>query len=405
MRAGITLILLVLLVLPVPAVAQSRTVSPDEVALRVEVEETAETPLEHEMIMIRILGTYRRHITREALRQPDLSGFNWSQLGPDRWWEERVGGRMVKRFERRMALYPDEAGTLTVGAFTHNLTLTDESDDWFEYPVRSEPFTIEVAPAPRTDAWWFPVRRLRISDKWSNAPDQLAPGEGVLRIVQVEALGVTPEMIPPMPELTSPSAMIFAHPEKRLVDVSPEGPVTRAFWRWTIRPTNDLSTIVEPITFSYFDTTERRHREVVITPQRVAYGDRAAPDPIVAEAVPTGAARLPGWWVLALGAGVFAGGVYHGLAGRKFSPARALRRFAAFDPLRRRLRRAARSGNARDMRRALAALIRRDGPDAVRLDGLGRLDRAIFAPGASPPDLKALSRRLCTPNPRAGTNG
>ncbi len=371
----------ILALLPAFAMAQSRTVLPDEVALRVEVEDMAATPMEREMIIIRIQGTYRRHVTREALQQPDLSGFNWSQLGPDRWWEERIGGRMYKRFERKMALYPDTAGSLTVGAFTHNLTLTDESDNWFEYPVSSEPVTIEVAPAPQGEDWWFPVRRLRISDKWSNAPDQLEPGEGVLRIVQIEALGVTPEMIPPMPDLTSPSAMIFAHPEKRLVDLSPEGPVTRAFWRWTIRPTNDTSAIVEPISFAYFDTTERTHREAVITAQRVAYNAGSVPAAAVAMD-PARQARLPGRWALVLGLCVFVGGVVYGISGRRFSRAQVYGCFPILDRLRLRMWRAARSGDARAQRRAIAALLQRDGADPVLLERLQQVDRVIFAPKA-----------------------
>lgn len=399
------MICLIVALVPAVAGAQSRIVLPEEVALRVEVEDSAATPMEQEMILIRIQGTYRRHITREALQQPDLSGFNWSQLGPDRWWEERIDGRMYKRFERKMALYPDASGTLTVGAFTHNLTLTDESDNWFEHPVRSEPVTIEVAPAPQGEDWWFPVRRLRISDNWSNAPDQLVPGEGVLRIVQIEALGVTPEMIPPMPELTSPSAMIFAHPEKRLVDLSPEGPVTRAFWRWTIRPTNDTSAIVEPISFAYFDTTERAHREAVITAQRIAYNAGPVPDAQAEMLPPPVPARLPGLGALALGFCVFAGGVLYGITGRRLSAVHVFRRLAFFDPLRRSLWRAARSGDVRAMRRAAAALLQRDGSDPVVLERLQQLDRVIFAPNAARPDLVGLARDLCATVRRADTNG
>jgi len=399
------IICLVLTVLPAFVVAQSLTVLPEDVSLRVEVEETIDMPVEREMIIIRILGTYNRHITLESLQQPDLQGFNWSQLGPDRWWEERIEGRLMKRFERKMALYPDTPGKLTIGTFTHNLTLTDEGDDWFDYQVLSDPVSIEVAPAPAGEDWWFPVRRLRISDKWSNTPDQLVPGEGVLRIVQIEALGVTPEMIPPMPELTSPSAMIFAHPEKRLVELSPQGPVTRAFWRWTIRPTNDTSAIVEPISFTYFDTTERAHREVVISAQRIAYNAGPTPQARSEVVVIPPSGRLPGLGVMALGLIVLAGGVLWGVWGRQFDALRAMQRFAIFDPLRRQLRRAVRAGDARAARRAAAAILKRDGTERVSVGSLRQLDRQIFAPGAAQFDLHAFLRDLDGQRQRADTNG
>jgi len=304
-----------------------------------------------------------------------------------------------------MALYPDTPGKLTIGTFTHNLTLTDEGDDWFDYQVLSEPVSIEVAPAPASEDWWFPVRRLRISDKWSNTPDQLVPGEGVLRIVQIEALGVTPEMIPPMPELTSPSAMIFAHPEKRLVELSPQGPVTRAFWRWTIRPTNDTSAIVEPISFTYFDTTERAHREVVISAQRIAYNAGPTPQARSEVVVIPPSGRLPGLGVMALGLIVLAGGVLWGVWGRQFDALRAMQRFAIFDPLRRQLRRAVRAGDARAARRAAAAILKRDGTERVSVGSLRQLDRQIFAPGAAQFDLHAFLRDLDGQRQRADTNG
>ena len=385
-----TRVLLVLLICwPVAGWGQSREVRPEELRLRVEIEQTAYQPYRGEMILVTIRGQYRRHVTRERLEQPALDGFSWSQLGPDRWVEARIRGRPAKMFERRMALYPERAGELTIGAFTHHLTLTDAGDDWFEHPLQSEPVTIDVAPAPAPAAAWFPVKRLRISDDWSNAPDQLAPGEGVLRVLRIEALGAMPGMIPPMPDLRSPSGLIFAHPEKRLVELTPEGPVTYAFWRWTIRPGNDTSAIVEPIRLTYFDTAMRRSREVTISPQRVAYGTVL---PTLAEAAPVQAARLPGAWPALSGGSVFLLGLWLALRGWRIEGLSRLHSFAVLDPLAWRMRLAARSGDAREMRRAAAAMLARDGAHPARRALLARLDRAIYGCAPLTLDLPELAR-------------
>ncbi|MEX0317172.1 MAG: hypothetical protein AB3N21_04445 [Ruegeria sp.] len=393
-------LILCLMLWPVPALAQSKTVLPSELSLGVNVEEGVGTPFTREMVLLTIRGLYRRHITRESLIQPDFDGFSWSQLGPDSWTEERIGGRTVKVFTRRMAVYPDRAGTLTIGPFTHVLTLTDEGDDWFEHRIQSEPLTIEVAAAPQDQGWWFPVRRLEVSDQWSNAPDQLKPGEGVLRVVRIEALGATPEMIPPMPELTSPSAMIFPHPEKRLVELTPQGPVTYAFWRWTIRPTNDTSTIVEPLSFTYFDTVQRAAQEVTISAQRVAYGA------VTAEPAPTPqpveAAVLPGWPVALVAGLVFAFGTGLGMWGRRLIGLRALRRFTVLDPLAWRMRRRAWAGDTPGLRRAATALMRRDGASQARADLIREFDRAWFAPGQPSPDPVSFARRFLRAAPSTG---
>ncbi len=383
--------LLVLLMLwPLTLHAQTREVDPEDLQLTVKVLEQAETPYAREMVMILIRGVYQRHITREKLEQPDLPGFNWTQLGPDTWREERIRGQKVKVLERRMALYPERAGTLTIGAFTHNLTLTDENDNWFEHAITSEPVTIEVAPAPALPdgGWWFPARRVQVADNWSNAPDQLTAGEGVLRIVRVEAVGVTPEMVPPMPELTSPSAMIFPHPEKRLIELSPEGPVTYTFWRWTIRPTNDRSTIVEPISFSYFDTVNREMREVVISAQRVAYDEAALLPP----PPPENPAPLPGWPMVLAALVALGAGLAWILKGQRADRAALLRRLPLLDPQVRALRRAARAGDAAATRSAARAILRRDGVTGSHL--LDGFDRAHFGRQARAVDLRAFASAL-----------
>lgn len=383
----------ILMALPGLALAQSKTVLPDDLELWVEVTETEYTPFVREMVLITIKGIYRRHITREKLVQPDLEGFSWTQLGDDTWRDERINGELVKTFKRRMAVYPARPGTLTIGAFTHQLTLTDEGDDWFDHQIMSAPVTIDVVAAPLSEDWWFPVKSLQVSDQWSNAPDQLVPGEGVLRVVRVEALGVTAEMIPPMPTLHSPSAMIFPHPEKRFVELSPQGPQAFAYWRWTIRPSNDTSTIIEPLSFTYFDTVNRVDRQVTISAQRVAYGavvpDQDANAPIATRAV---SAQLPGWPLAILAALICAGGVFVALRGHRIAGVPALRRFWLADPLARQLWRAARAGRGAEMRRYAAAMLRRDGGSARRRELLHQLDLALFDPSARPDSMSDFAR-------------
>ncbi len=380
---------------PLLATAQSSKVSPGELGLEVSIEAADRMPYEREMILLNIRGVFRRHITRENLEQPDFEGFNWAQLGPDSWKEERLAGKKVKVFERRMAIFPNRSGTLKIGAFTHKLTLTDESDDWFEHQITSAPLEVQVAPPPVASDWWFPVRSLRITDDWSNAPDQLAVGEGVLRVVRLDALGATPEMAPPMPTLTSPSAMIFPHPEKRLVELTPEGPLTHIFWRWTIRPSNDVSTIVEPLSFNFFNTTHDIARDVTISAQRVAYGKvTGIQDAAVSADIIQPPATLPDWRAALAALGVFLVG---GLIGIRRTFAKSYTNWLPLgflDPLVRQLKLNARRQDIAGTRRAAMELMRQDGVSGPRLDLIEGLDRAVFNPARPPFDLADFSRRF-----------
>ena len=375
---------LLLALWPGLAAAQTDIVAPGELDLTVTVEPAPAPPFTGEMILVTIHGRYTRHIARESLEQPALEGFSWVQLGYDGWYETTERGRPVKNFRRRMALYADRPGTLTIGPFVHHLTLTDRQNKWFAHDIASQPVTVEVRPAPLPADRWLPLGRLEISDQWSNAPDQLQPGEGVLRVIRLEATGIAPEMLPPMPELRSPSADIFPHPEQRFVELSPEGPVAIAFWRWTVRPSGPVSAVLEPLTLDYYDTRAREPRRAVISAQRIAYeAGSLPPDP-----VPLSEGQRPGGLTLGVLLAAAAGGLAMAGPGRIAGAGGLARRWR----LRLALRRAARRGDLAGLRRTARALDALMATDDGRQALLGALDRAIYAPGSAPVEPGAFRR-------------
>lgn len=384
--------IMVLLYLPMSGWAQTRSVDPSDLELTVTVEELPETLHRQEMVLVTIHGIYKRHITREKLIQPDLAGLNWMQLGQDHWFESMLDGRPVKNMRRRMAIFPDQTGVIEIGPFHHQLTLLDEDNKWFEHTISSAPISLNVSPELAGSDWWFPVRRLRVADDWSNAPDQLQEGAGVLRIVRISALGASPDMIPPMPELTSPSALIFAHPEKRLVDLTPYGPEAIAFWRWTVTPTNGHSAILEPFSFEYFDTESREMREVSISAQRVAFGDVLGTE-AARERPPVVQSRLRPLLMAFIFGVAFVVALCLFLQGRfiSISPAR---RWVAQQQLLRQLRQAQRRKDPVLFRRSAHALDRLYPESTLRQGLLAELDRDLFGKSSKPWDPGNLPKRF-----------
>lgn len=375
-----------------PGIAQTRAVDPVDLTLTVTLETLPETPFRQEMILLTIHGVYKRHITREKLLQPSLEGFNWMQLGEDHWYESMLDGRPVKNMRRRMAIFPDGAGRLRIGRFKHQLTLLDEDNKWFEHMIEAAPIEIDVLPEPGGADWWFPVRGLRVTDNWSNAPDQLVPGAGVLRVVRISALGASPDMIPPMPELKSPSALIFAHPEKRLVDLTSNGPQAIAFWRWTVTPTNGHAAILEPIEFSYFDTVERQTRNVVISAQRVAFGDAIRPPP-AADVAPPAQKQMRPALLGAIGFFAFVAGTVLFARGRVLSVV-PLMSWARRHYLLWQFSQAARCGDAAGLRRLARALDEHYAPSSERMALLAELDNALFGRAQTAWDMAAFCTRF-----------
>ena len=380
----------------------------DDMALRVEVERIGDAlPFPHEMVLITIRGDYKIPITLENLKQPDFPGLDWMQLGVDDWFETEDRGRRVVSFERKMALFPRDSGTFEIGSFRHVLTLTRPNGERFDRVVVSEPVTLEVAELPAREGWWFPLRRIGIADDWSNAPQSLEPGTGVLRKIVLTVEGVQPEMIPPMPEMTGAGVAILPHPEVRRTLLRPRGPVTQVFWRWTIRPLGAVSGYVDPFDLNFFDALNRQDRTITISAQRVAYegavgtAERAVDDldaPQETEPPPAGARNvslpphLPG--ALAAFIGLLTGGVLLRGEFRALSLASLSGRFRRWWERQRRASRLARAVRAQNPLAARKAAMDWLGADFTRLatPEAARLDRHLFAGGSAKPDLAAFAR-------------
>ncbi len=253
----------------------AQSVSSDDLKLELSFEERSSPLYTGEMVLLKVRGFYKIRIAREKIIQSDLDGFDWMQLGEDTWTKDKTKGHEILQLERIIALFPNRAGTLEIKPFDHQLELWTRTGERYDHTLTSDPISIEVTERPDTHDWWLPARRLTVEDNWSNPPDQLGTGEGALRVVTITVEGVLPQHLPPMPKLESAGAYVFPHPERRIKRLYKRGPVTRVFWRWTVRPENPPSAYLKPIRLPYFDTKTREHREIVIAAQRIAMTDEA----------------------------------------------------------------------------------------------------------------------------------
>ncbi|MEM7057587.1 MAG: hypothetical protein AAF557_08360 [Pseudomonadota bacterium] len=385
--------LLLVLILFVPAAASAQ-IAEDDVRLELVLEHRANIPHPGEMILLSILGTYKVPVVRESLRQSALDGFDWMQLGEDRWYKTREDGFEVLKFERRMALFPQGDGPRTIEPFIHDLELLVHNQT-VAFRKKSNTLSLAPDPMPEVEGWWFPVRRLEVSDSWSNQPEGLDPGAAALRVIALTVEGTAPQRIPPMPELTGAGAFIFSHPEHRIVSLGPNGPVTRVFWRWTVRPQEGSAGYLNPMNLSYFDTESRQIRTITLSAQRVAYRDgpqqvidrgQAMDSPPSQNATFSKPVEVPQWTVFFVAALGFFGGLVvvfwcWGSASLVFP------KWLRMDPERLALRRAAKNGDAKALWTAARRLLRKEAwPDSLR-----RLDAALFA-NQDLPDLKQVAR-------------
>ena len=388
--------LCILLALAPMTVFAQQEIEPDDIRLELILEERAHSPYVGEMVLLMIRGTYKVAVVREKLAQSPMPGIDWMQLGEDRWYKAREDGFEVLKFERRMALFPQEAGRIAIPRFKHELEVLNPRGQTIATTEISNDLTLEAQPLPEVEGWWFPVRGLEISDRWSNQPEALNAGAAALRIVALTVEGTAPQRIPPMPELTGAGAFIFPHPEQKIVALGPDGPMTRVFWRWTVRPQEGTAGYTNPVPITYFDAEARELKTITLSAQRVAYAEGAQQvmakdtDQTSVGSVPESGngVEIPRWAVpLAFGGGLALGLVWilRQLRGSGLSWSVLSTRNHAGSGL----RKAVRANDPPGVWRHARALLRgRPGPES-----LGKLDKALFGNGPMP-DLREVARAV-----------
>ncbi|RDW11699.1 BatD family protein, partial [Paracoccus thiocyanatus] len=243
-------------------------------------------PVVGEMIPVTIRGEYEGAITLENMQFPDSTAYDWIQVARDRWADERVEGRLRRVFERRIAVFPRAAGTLTIGPVVHRLTKA-QGTARLQADVTASPVVLSVLAYPGSGRP-LAARHVTVKDEYSADPASLRPGQTFTRRLTLTAEGSMDHLLPPRPDIRGDGLVSLAAPEIRETRLTAEGPVAVAIWEWSLRPQGSGSGsgsggALTPIQFVWFNTLIREMRGAVTLPVQVG----------PAGAGPDGAARPP----------------------------------------------------------------------------------------------------------------
>ncbi len=396
------LLALALLLLPLPpALAQ---VSDDDVEVSLTISHPGDEVFVQEAVFLTLSAVLHRPVFSFDAAVPPIPDARLVMLARDRW-TANVDNLGAKRFERRIALYPQRSGPLEIPSFEVHATLVDGNNALTPVVARTKPQIVAVGAGPDEAAlrWWLPARSVTVTDTWERPPNELKVGEAARRTVVIEAVGVLPQQLPPLPPLRTTGIVTFANPVQLETLIGEEGPIARATYAWDIRLGVPEPVLLQALTIPWFDTTARRMREASLPARRIgaAVATEAAGGP--AEA---GSAAWLSGPMLASGLAAFLAGLAWLVAGRSGN-AVSLR--TLFDEHRRTagLRRAVRAGDPAGLRAALTALLHRaDGSAAADPEvraAVAGLDRHLFAAPAGPaPSLAGIARVVRRARRRAG---
>ena len=156
-------------------------------------------------------------IGRATLTAPETTGVEAivEKLGEDTSFQTVRGGRNFSVRERRYAVFPQQAGSLTVGPVTFEAMVIPDRGFSRVQRFRSDVLEVTVQPAvapPQelADATWLPAQQVTLMEQWSGPDGELAVGIPRTRTIVVEGIGVLETQLPEVPLESQPGVRQYA---------------------------------------------------------------------------------------------------------------------------------------------------------------------------------------------------
>ena len=140
---------------------------------------------------------------RATLTQPEVTGGEAivERLGEDSTYQTTRGSRTYIVRERRFAIFPQQAGPLTIGPAVFEAMVIPDRGFSRVQRFRSSTVKLDVQPAvapppSMAGAAWLPAEHVTLSDSWSDDGDDLPVGVPRTRKVIIEADGLLETQLP-----------------------------------------------------------------------------------------------------------------------------------------------------------------------------------------------------------------
>ncbi|ROT99238.1 protein BatD [Marinobacter sp. R17] len=180
----------------------------------VEVETDKDSVYVQEQLVLTVRLFYRGNLIRGDLSQPDQGDAIVESMGEQQEYARVRNNVRYRVVERRYAIYPQSAGTLTIDGIKFNGQARDDTGNLTFLRDAADPLDIPVKgiPASFTGDTWLPASSLELSQDWSDPSSTLKAGKSVTRTLTLNALGLLGSALPPL-KVEYPDA-VRSYPDK-----------------------------------------------------------------------------------------------------------------------------------------------------------------------------------------------
>jgi hypothetical protein len=249
-------------------------------------------------------------IGRATLTAPETTGVEAivEKLGEDSAYQTTRGGRAFAVRERRYAVFPQEAGTLTIGPVTFEAMVIPDRGFSRVQRFRSDVLELAVEPAvapPQAlqGAAWLPAQQVTLTERWSESDGELAVGVPHTRTIVVEGLGLLETQLPDVSLDAQPGVRQYADRPELNREITAEGLRSRRSVSYAVIAQTPGEITLAGARLPWWNVAERRWEVAELPPRTLRVSaSGAAPDavPVVAPepaAAPVSAATQDGsYW-------------------------------------------------------------------------------------------------------------
>jgi hypothetical protein len=232
---------------------------------------------------------------RATLTAPEVSGVEAivEKLGEDSRYQTTRGGRDFLVLERRYAVFPQQAGTMTIGPVTFEAMVIPDRGFSRVQRFRSDVLEISVQPAvaPPADlagAAWLPAQRVTLTDDWGDGGDELTVGIPRTRTIAIEGVGLLETQLPDLTLEQLPGIRQYADRPELERSITPEGFLSRRRVSFAVIAQSPGEVALGGVRLPWWNVTQQRWEVAELPPRTL----RVAPS--VEEALPEPAAASPG---------------------------------------------------------------------------------------------------------------
>lgn len=167
---------------------------------------------------------HRTELHDPSLVMPDVEDAVQEKLGSPRAFNTVVDGRDYEVVENRFAFFPQKSGTFVIPPAELNATIAVGGNGFLDPFLgmmgkqirrQSNGIEIKVRPKPASypaNAPWLPTTNLSIKETLNPDKDSVKVGEPITRIITLEAIGVAPSLLPPLPVPEGKGFKVYPEP-------------------------------------------------------------------------------------------------------------------------------------------------------------------------------------------------